>query len=87
MAKGEMKLAEAPKYKSKKANTVNARCTEDGGYIVELCCRGGDEPTYHPPEEYAFGKGDGGKVLAMIGKHLGIKNAGKEAEEEEHEES
>ena len=74
--------AKAPKSSAKKVNTVNARCTEDGGYIVELCCRGGMD--YHAPEEYAFSKGDGGKVLAMIGKHLGIKGSGHEAGEREH---
>lgn len=68
----------------KTMKTAEVRCTTNGGYVVKLCHESSDM-SYHKPDEHALGPEDGGKVLALVGKHLGIKGAAEEEDEEEHE--
>ena len=81
----EAKADSAPaKGKGKKTlRGIEARCGENGGYIVTHNFVS-DGPMYHPSEEFVFGEGEGGKVLAHIGKALEIPASAEEAGEKEH---
>lgn len=79
--------AENPVSKGKGKKTlriIEARCGENGGYIVtHNFDSSGME--YYKPEEFVFGEDEGGKVLAHIGKALKIPASAEEAGEKEHE--
>ena len=84
--KSEMKVASAPKhmgYRGKPVRRAEAHCASNGGYVVRLHHEVPGE--YNEPQEHALGEDEGHKVLKLIGKHLGIKEAKEEAQEEKEE--
>lgn len=62
---------------------VEASRADNGGWIVKKYYTS-PGPMYKPPDELVFGKDEGGKVLAALGKCLGVKGSDEEAGEKEH---
>lgn len=79
-AKADSALAKGKGKKTLKS--IEARCADNGGHIITHNYESGD--MFHPSDEFVFGADEGGKVLAHLGKHLGIKGAAEEAGEKEH---
>jgi hypothetical protein len=75
----------APKARAKVLSHLQVSQAENGGHIVEHHFdNSGPGEGYHEAEQHVFGKGEGGKVLAHIGKHMGISGAAEEAGEAAH---
>jgi hypothetical protein len=73
---------EAVAHKTKKElDHMRIHKAKNGGHVVEHHHR----HFAHPPETHVFGPHEGGKLLAHIGKHMGVAHAEEEANEEEHE--
>ena len=74
---------EATAHKQKKeVDHIRIHKAKNGGHVVEHH----HKHFAHPPETHVFGPGDGGKMLAHVGKHMGVPASEEEAGESEHEE-
>ena len=61
---------------------------DNGGHTVEHHFAQGEMMpgmSYEKPESHGFGKHEGGKMLAHLGKMLGIPHSEEEANESEHD--
>lgn len=81
MVKAEVERA-APKER-KKLDHIRVKKAKGGGHMVEHHFAS-QRNSYSEPEPHVFGKDEGDKLLAHVGKVMGIPGAASEAGEEEH---
>jgi hypothetical protein len=78
-----VRKASAPKRKGKpKLSHLEVRHAENGGHIVRHHFEHGPLFDYHEPTEHVFGKRDGEKMLAHVGKHMGVRESTTGSKEE-----
>lgn len=77
MAGGGLKVAMERgerKGKRKKLAKLEVSRAKNGGHLVRHHYISGPDTGYQEPTEHVFGKGEGGALMAHLGRHLGVKN-------------
>lgn len=81
---GGYSFRKGKKSSKKELEHLRIHPSENGGHIVQHHFSSAER--FHEPEHHVFAKGEGGKMLAHVGKMLGIPHSEEEIGEPEHDE-